>query len=102
MPDLLADFLTHLAKERDVSPHTVAAYARDLGELQDFLGRHFGDPQWSWGHVDRLDLRAWMAHLARRGLAKRSIARALSAARTYFRRAVARAIASSPLRMSVR
>jgi integrase/recombinase XerC len=85
MADLLADFLTHLAKERDVSPHTVAAYGRDLGELQEFLGRHYGDPEWRWTQVDRLALRAWMAHLARRGLAKRSIARALSAARTFFR-----------------
>ncbi|MHB8839415.1 MAG: tyrosine recombinase XerC [Gemmatimonadaceae bacterium] len=85
MPDLLADFLTHLAKERDVSPHTVEAYTRDLGELRDFLGAHYGDPSWQWGQVDRLVLRSWMAHLARRGLAKRSIARALSAARTFFR-----------------
>lgn len=85
MPNLLADFLTHLAKERDVSPHTVAAYARDLGELQEFLGRHYGDPAWQWGQVDRLALRSWMAHLARRGLAKRSIARALSAVRTFYR-----------------
>ncbi len=85
MPDLLADFLTHLAKERDVSPHTVAAYERDLGELQEFLGGHYGDPAWQWGKVDRLALRSWMAHLARRGLAKRSIARALSAVRTFYR-----------------
>ncbi|MDQ8155044.1 MAG: tyrosine recombinase XerC [Gemmatimonadota bacterium] len=85
MSDLLHDFLTHLAKERDVSPHTVAAYARDLGELQQFLGAHYGDPAWQWGQVDRLTLRAWMAHLARRGLSKRSIARALSAARTFYR-----------------
>ncbi len=85
MADLLADFLTHLAKERDVSPHTAAAYARDLAELQQFLGQHYGDPSWQWGQVDRLALRAWMAHLARRGLAKRSIARALSAVRTFYR-----------------
>lgn len=85
MPDLLADFLTHLAKERDVSPNTVAAYARDLGGLRDFLGRHYGDPAWQWAQVDRLAMRAWMASLARRGLAKRSIARALSAARTFYR-----------------
>ena len=85
MPDHLADFLTHLAKERDVSPNTVAAYARDLGELRDFLGRHFGTESWDWDGVDRLAMRAWMAHLARRGLAKRSIARALSAARTFYR-----------------
>ncbi len=85
MPDHLADFLTHLAKERDVSPNTVAAYARDLGELRDFLGRHLGTDAWGWETVDRLAMRAWMAHLSRRGLGKRSIARALSAARTFYR-----------------
>ena len=85
MADLLADFLTHLAKERDLSPHTVAAYARDLGDLQEFLGAHYGRPEWQWGEVDRLALRAWMARLARRGLARRSIARALSAVRTFYR-----------------
>ena len=30
MSDLVAEFLEHLAKERDVSPHTLKAYARDL------------------------------------------------------------------------
>lgn len=83
--DLVAAFLTHLEKERDVSPHTVAAYARDLGELHDVLARHLGSERLDWASVDRLALRAWLAHLSRRGLAKRSAARALSAARSFFR-----------------
>lgn len=82
---LVAEFLTHLEKERDVSPHTVTAYARDLDELATVLARHLGVDAVDWARVDRLSLRAWLAHLSRRGLSKRSSARALSAARSFFR-----------------
>ena len=81
----VAEFLTHLEKERDVSPHTVTAYARDLDELATVLARHLGVEEIDWATVDRLSLRAWLAHLSRRGLSKRSSARALSAARSFFR-----------------
>ena len=83
-PDV-TEFLTHLAKERDVSPNTTRAYARDLGEFTEFLGRHYGTASWTWGGVDRLAMRAWLAHLARRGLARRSIARMLSSVRSLYR-----------------
>lgn len=77
-------FLRNAAEGRQLSPHTVAAYARDLDELLDFLGRHmtYG---WSWGDIRRADLRAFTAELSRRGLARRTIARKLSAARSFFR-----------------
>lgn len=83
--DLVAAFLTHLEKERDMSPNTVSAYARDLSDLQGFLAAHLGTEQLAWDQVDRLALRSWLAHLSRRGLSKRSSARALSAARSFFR-----------------
>jgi integrase/recombinase XerC len=83
--DLLGSFLVHLEKERDVSPHTVKAYTRDLTELQTFLATHLGVESVAWEQVDRLAMRAWLAHLSRRGLARRSSARALSAARSFFR-----------------
>ncbi|HJU72898.1 MAG TPA: tyrosine recombinase XerC [Gemmatimonadaceae bacterium] len=83
-PDI-ADFLKHLAKERDVSPHTIEAYARDLRELTYFLIRYFGNDSWSWPQVDRLAIRSFLGHLTRKGLTKRSSARALSAVRTFFR-----------------
>ena len=38
----IADYLAHLAKERDVSPNTVVAYSRDLAAFVDYLGRYFG------------------------------------------------------------
>lgn len=84
MPDLLAAFLEHLEKERDVSPNTVTAYRRDLREFAEFIGPYFGEGEWSWGKVDRLAMRAFLAHLAKRGLSRRSSARALSAVRTFF------------------
>jgi integrase/recombinase XerC len=78
-------FLTHLAKERDLSPHTVTAYTRDLTEFATFLAQQHGTESFDWATVDRLDLRGFLGHLQRRGLAKRSMARALSAARTFYR-----------------
>ena len=43
----IADFLTHLEKERDVSPNTVKAYRRDLRELVDFLAEYYGIDSWT-------------------------------------------------------
>ncbi len=77
-------FLTHLAKERDLSPNTVTAYARDLTELATYLAQQHGAEAFDWATIDRLDLRGFLGHLQRRGLAKRSMARALSAVRTFY------------------
>lgn len=82
--NLVADFLTHLEKERDVSPNTVTAYRHDLSAFSDFLGPYFGADTWDWAKVDRLTMRSFLAHLTRNGLSKRSIARALSAVRSFY------------------
>lgn len=81
----IAEFLEHLAKERDVSPHTLTAYAHDLGGFEAFLREHLGVGDVPWERVDRLTMRSWLAHLARRGLSRRSSARALSAVRSFYR-----------------
>ena len=47
-PDAIADYLNHLAKERDVSPNTVRAYERDLREFVDYLGRYYSGGAWTW------------------------------------------------------
>jgi integrase/recombinase XerC len=77
------EYLEHLEKERDVSPHTVKAYARDLAAFTDFSDRHYGE--WTWETVDRLGLRGFLGEMQRRGLSKRSAARALSAVRSLYR-----------------
>jgi integrase/recombinase XerC len=79
-------FRRYLAKERNDSPHTVKAYMRDLAELEVFCDRYYGGAgRWDWRSVDRLALRSFMGELTRRGLAKRSVARALSVARSFYR-----------------
>ncbi len=80
----VADFLLHLEKERDVSAHTLKAYTRDLAEFVDFLGSYYGENKWSWAGIDRLAIRGFLAHLTRRKLSKRSIARSLSAVRSFY------------------
>jgi integrase/recombinase XerC len=79
----VTEYLVHLEKERDVSPHTVKAYARDIDAFTDFCDRHYG--QWSWATVDRLGFRGFLGELKRRGQATRSAARSLSAVRSLYR-----------------
>jgi len=81
----VTDFLVHLEKERDVSPHTLTAYRRDLDEFVEFLGKYYGVGEWSWQGLDRLAIRGFLAHLTRKKLNKRSIARSLSAVRSFYK-----------------
>lgn len=80
-----ADFLRHLEKERNDSPHTVKAYGRDLAGLEAFLDGYYGGSAWTWAGVDRLAIRAYLADASRRGWSKRTMARALSAFRSFYR-----------------
>ncbi len=79
------DYLRHLADERQLSPHTVAAYRRDLADLEEFLTSYYGTPDWAWSHVDRLTLRSFLGWGRRRDLARSTLARKLAAARGFFR-----------------
>jgi integrase/recombinase XerC len=80
----VAAFLRHLEKERDQSPHTLKAYRRDLETFTEFCNRFYGGA-WTWESVDRLGIRGFLGEHERRGLARRSAARALSAVRSFFR-----------------
>jgi integrase/recombinase XerC len=79
----LQGFLLHLEKEKQASPHTVAAYRGDLEAFAAFCDRHYGE--WTWSSLDRTGLRGFLGELQRRGLSKRSAARALSAVRSLYR-----------------
>lgn len=81
---LVEEFLVHLEKERDQSPHTIKAYRRDLDAFTTFCDRFYGGA-WSWETVDRLGVRGFLGEHERRGLARRSAARALSAVRSFYR-----------------
>jgi integrase/recombinase XerC len=83
--DEVTDFLLHLEKERNVSPNTVLAYRRDLGVFVEYLGQYYGTAAWSWQGIDRVAIRGFLGHLTRKGLGKRSISRALSVVRSFYR-----------------
>jgi len=79
----IARFIDHLAHERRASPHTVAAYRRDLEGLCAFATERLGRPS-RLGDVDRLLLRAYLSQLAEsRGAA--TLGRKLASLRTFFR-----------------
>ncbi len=80
----VADFLAFAEKERQYSPNTVKAYARDLERFSAFCDSHYGG-SWSWDTVDRTGVRGFLGELQRSGLAKRSTARALSSVRSFYR-----------------
>lgn len=76
-------YLAHLEGERQLSPNTLLAYRRDLDDLTTFLTGHWGTPTWSWKEVDRLALRAFLGWGQRKGLSRRTLARKLSAVRSF-------------------
>jgi integrase/recombinase XerC len=80
----VAEFVEFMEKERNDSPHTVLAYRRDLADFTAFADQYFGAP-WAWDGIDRLALRSFMGELVRRGRSKRSIGRAMSALRTFYK-----------------
>lgn len=72
-------FLRSSAAERDLSPHTIAAYRSDLGQWTDYMERAGIT---DLDRVDRRWLRRYVAYLSGRRYARRSIARKASAIRS--------------------
>lgn len=83
--EVVHEFLRELQDGRQLSQHTVTAYHRDLNELTRFLDTYFQQEVWSWSRVDRTALRRFLGFLAQQKLSRRTIARRLSAVRTFFR-----------------
>ncbi|HEX9810038.1 MAG TPA: tyrosine recombinase XerC [Alphaproteobacteria bacterium] len=82
------DWAAWLAHERRASPHTLAAYGRDLADFLEFMTMHAGGPLGlaTLATLRLADFRSWLAARANRGLARSSTARALSTVRGFFRR----------------
>ncbi|GLS85643.1 tyrosine recombinase XerC [Cypionkella aquatica] len=83
--DALARWLDHLRALDAAAANTLTAYARDVTGFLGFLASHHGEAAGlsAIAHVDQSDLRSWMAHERGRGIAARSLARALSAVKNF-------------------
>ncbi len=77
----VSSFLEYLADERGASPHTLRNYGADLDEFTRFLRRERS----SLETADARLVRAYLAWLHQRRLAKATIARRLASVRSCFR-----------------
>ncbi len=78
---LVTKFLEHLRYERRLSPHTLEAYTRDLQDLQAYA-----ETQWvaDLRQLQPSQLRGYVAARHRQGQSPRTLARRLSAARSFY------------------
>jgi integrase/recombinase XerC len=74
-------YCTHLRSERQVSPHTLDAYRRDLNKVLAFCEKQ---QLTSWTALDVQSLRSLVARLHHQGQSSRSLARLLSAVRGFY------------------
>jgi len=77
----MAEYLAHLAVERNLTPRSLEAYARDLRQLAEYLAAGGLD----LADVERATLRSYLGQRRDQGLSARSAARALSTFRGFFR-----------------
>jgi integrase/recombinase XerC len=90
----MASFLRSARAERDLSEHTLAAYAGDLRQFADWAARSGATEMTK---IDRKLLRRYVSFLSERRLARRSIARKASAVRAFLQwAAVQEIIAADP------
>lgn len=74
-------YCTHLRSERQVSPHTLDAYRRDLNKVLAYCDKHQVS---TWTALDAPTLRSLVARLHQQGQSSRSLARLLSAVRGFY------------------
>ena len=83
----LNDWLDAITGTRGRSVKTADAYRRDVLGFLSFMTNHRGGTHGTGALADITiaEMRAWMAHERGRGLSARSLARALSSVKTFFR-----------------
>ncbi len=84
MQEALAEFLRHLALERNASEHTVKSYREDLTQAATFFATKLGDTAAPSRLTSRL-IRSYLVWLHEQGYAKSTVARRLAALRSWTR-----------------
>jgi integrase/recombinase XerC len=87
MYETVQEFLSYLLKTKNYSSHTAIAYEQDISDFITFYEKFSGAdilPR-DLTRVDTMTFRSWLADRARRELAHKSTARALSSIRTFYK-----------------
>lgn len=82
--ELLDEFITDLRDSRNLSPHSLRAYERDVLSFLEYLGFSTEQPV-SKAQFNRERLRSYMASMSRQGLARSTMARRLAGLRAFFK-----------------
>jgi integrase/recombinase XerC len=87
MKPRLREFLEYLRLNRNMSPHTVAAYDSDVSQVLAFAAAQHATriSELQPEQVDLATIRAYLAELYRQGQARSSVSRKLSALRAFGR-----------------
>jgi integrase/recombinase XerC len=80
----IAEFVNYMRYERNFSDETIGDYSFDVGLLAKFVAPP-GEKGLTVAQIDQGVLREFVAHLYSRNLEKASVARKLSALRTFFK-----------------
>jgi integrase/recombinase XerC len=85
MHDLLADYLRHLAFEKNASEHTIKSYREDLTQALGYFEEQLGGRSPTPDRITTRILRAFLAWLHDQGFARSTISRRLAAMRSWLR-----------------
>ncbi len=87
MEETIKGFLGYLSTERNMSPHTLRNYLSDLAQFEKFFKGVLKKATLSTEdlrNVDHIMIRAFLSNLHDKGISKSSLARKISALRTFF------------------
>jgi integrase/recombinase XerC len=81
------NWLKHLETERRMAHKTLEAYARDIRQFGGFMMTHLGElaDAHALSHLTPADFRSFMAHRRNDGADSRTLARQMSAVRSFFK-----------------
>lgn len=90
--DALEAFLSHQRSLKGAADNTITAYGRDVAEFLSFITLHSGQSQGlgALARISTQDMRAWMAQTRSGGVGPRSLARKLSAVKSFYKWLAAR------------
>ncbi|MEC3862842.1 tyrosine recombinase XerC [Mesobacterium sp. TK19101] len=85
--DALSGWLDHARALNGAADNTLTAYRADVTDFIAFMTGHFAESQGlaALARIGVPDMRAWMAHLRAQDVAPRSVARKLSAVKSFYR-----------------